>query len=237
MEVARLGTGDLRFEVARHDSLTLQYPSGSQVQVLDRKAWVRLLLTSTDGITIVLDSLRASGGLPPDSLRALDGLVWTGGLERGRVGTLRPSRTAALAEQLALPLVTDLLPALPASGVKSGSAWRDSTISAQRVVGAELPMTTITEYRVRDASGRRELEVLGASQLNAKGSSAQFGQAIDIVASGTRQRTWRLAPTGQLAGAEGTDSLTLSLDVPSVGQTVPATQLGRFTATRMPATR
>ena len=237
MEVARLGTGDLRFEVARHDSLTLQYPTGSQMQVLDRTAWVRVLLTSADGITIVLDSLRASGGLPPDSLRALDGLVWTGMLERGRVGALKPSRTAALAEQLALPLVTDLLPALPASGVKGGSAWRDSTVSTQRVVGAELPMTTITEYQVRDASGRRELEVLGASHLSAKGSSAQFGQTIDIVASGTRQRTWRLAPTGQLAGAEGTDSLTLSLDVPSVGQTVPATQLGRFTATRIPAAR
>jgi hypothetical protein len=237
LAVSRLGTGDQRFEVARHDSLTLQYPTGSQMQVLDRTAWVRLLLTSADGITIVLDSLRSSAGLPPDSLRALDGLVWTGTLEGGRVGTLRPSRTATLAEQLALPLVTDLLPALPPGGVQSGSAWRDSTVSAQRVVGAELPMTTITEYQVRVPSGRRELEVLGASQLGAKGSSTQFGQTIDIVASGIRQRTWRLTPTGQVAGAEGSDSLTLSLDVPSVGQTVPATQLGRFTATRMPATR
>ena len=110
-------------------------------------------------------------------------------------------------------------------------------MNAQRIVGADVPMSVATEYQARDAAGRRELEVVGASQLRAKGSSAQFGQTIDIVASGTRQRTWRLSPTGQLAGAEGSDSLTLSLDVPSVGQTVPATQLGRFTATRIPAVR
>lgn len=237
MVVARLGTGDLRFLLARHDSLTLQYPTGSQMQVLNREAWVRLLLTSADGITIVLDSLRTSAGVPLDSLRALDGLVWTGTLERGRVVTLTPSRAAALAEQLALPLVTDLLPALPADGVKGGSAWRDSTVGAQRVAGAQLPMTTVTEYQVREATGLRELEVRGTSQLSAKGTSAQFGQTIDIVASGTRQHLWRLTSTGQLAGTQGSDSLALSLDVPSVGQTVPATQLGRFSATRMPATR
>jgi hypothetical protein len=237
MEVARLGTGDLRFQVTRHDSLSLQYPTGSQMQVLDRTAWVRLLLTSGGGITIVLDSLRSPTGLPVDSLRALDGLVWTGTLERGHVGTLRPSRQAPLGDQLALPLVTDLLPVLPATGARSGATWRDSTMNSQRVVGADLPMSIATEYQARETTGRRELEVLGTSQLRAKGSSAQFGQAIDIEASGTRQRSWRLSPTGQLVGAEGSDSLTLSLDVPSVGQTVPATQLGRFTATRIPAAR
>lgn len=237
LEVARLGPGDLRFQISRHDSLNLQYPTGSQLQVLDRTAWVRMLLTSDNVVTIVLDSLRSPAGLPVDSLRALDGLVWTGTLERGHIGALRASRRAPLGEQLALPLVTDLLPVLPTTGAKSGATWRDSTVNAQRVVGADVPMSIATEYQARDATGRRELEVVGASQLRAKGSSAQFGQTIDIVASGTRQRTWRLSPTGQLAGAEGSDSLTLSLDVPSVGQTVPATQLGRFTATRIPAVR
>jgi hypothetical protein len=238
LEVARLGSGDLRFQVSRHDSLSLQYPTGSQMQVLDRLAWVRLLLTANDGIiTIVLDSLRSPAGLPADSLRALDGLVWTGTMERGRVGALRPSRHAPLGEQLALPLVRDLLPVLPTTGAKSGSTWRDSTTNAQRVVGADLPMSIATEYHARDAAGRPELEVLGASRLSAKGTSAQFGQTIDIAASGTGQRTWRLSPAGQVTGAEGSDSLTLSLDVPSVGQTVPAIQFGRFTATRIPAAR
>ena len=237
LEVARLGTGDLRFQVSRHDSLNLQYPTGSQLQVLDRTAWVRMLLTSDNVVTIVLDSLRSPAGLPADSLRTLDGLVWTGTLERGRVGALRPSRRAPLGEQLALPLVTDLLPVLPTTGARSGATWRDSTMNAQRIVGADLPMSIATEYQARDATGRRELEVVGASQLRAKGASAQFGQTIDIVANGTRQRTWRLSTAGQLTAAEGTDSLMLSLDVPSVGQTVPATQLGRFTATRIPAAR
>ena len=36
LEVARLGPGDLRFQISRHDSLNLQYPTGSQLQVLDR---------------------------------------------------------------------------------------------------------------------------------------------------------------------------------------------------------
>jgi len=237
MEVARLGPGDLRFQVVRHDSLTLQYPTGVQSQVLDRTAWLRVLLTSGDGLTIVLDSLRAPAGVPIDSLRPLDGIVWTGTLEHGRIGPLKPSRQAALAEQLALPLATELLPALPAAGAKSGATWRDSTRTAQRVVGADLPMTAITEYLAQDAAGRKELEIVGRSTLTAKGTSAQFGQPIEIAASGTRKRTWRLTPAGQVTGAEGSDSLTMMLDVPSVGQTVPATQIGRFTATRLPAPR
>jgi hypothetical protein len=203
--------------------------------VLDRTAWLRLLLTSDNAITIVLDSLRSPAGLPLDSLKPLDGMIWNGTLERGHVGTLRPSRKAALAEQLALPLALELLPALPATGARSGGTWRDSTLNAQRVVGTELPMTTVTEYQARDAQGRRELEVSGASRLSAKGSSAQFGQPIDITANGTRQRTWRLTPAGQVTAVEGSDSLAMSLDVPSVGQTVPATQVGRITATRLPA--
>jgi len=237
MEVARLGSGDLRFQVIRHDSLTLQYPTGIQTQVLDRRAWMRVLLTSGDGLTIVLDSLRAPAGIPVDSLRPLDGIVWTGTLDHGRIGALKPSRQAALAEQLALPLATELLPALPAGGARSGATWRDSTRTAQRVVGADLPMTAVTNYLAQDAAGRKELEIVGRSTLAAKGTSAQFGQPIDIAASGTRQRTWRLTPTGQVTGAEGSDSLAMMLDVPSVGQTVPATQISRFSATRLPAAR
>jgi hypothetical protein len=232
--VARLGIGDMRFQVARHDSLTLQYPTGVQTQVLDRTAWVRVLLASDDGLTFVLDSLRAPAGLPPDSLRSLDGLLWSGAIERGHVGTLRPSRKTALADQLALPLVLELLPFLPSTGARSGATWRDSTVKAERIVGAELPLTVVTAYQARDAQGRRELEVLGTSRLAAKGTSAQFGQPIDITANGTRARTWRLGTNGQVTGVEGSDSLAMSLDVPSVGQTVPATQIGRLTATRLP---
>ena len=234
IEVARLAPGDLRFQVTRHDSLTLLYPTGSQSQVLDRTAWLRVLLTSDNAVTIVLDSLRSTGGLSPDSLRALDGLLWNGAIERGRLGALRPSRTSSLAEQLALPLAQELVPALPVTGVKAGATWRDSTTRAQHVVGAELPMTAVTEFTVRDAASRKELELVGAARLAAKGTSAQFGQPIDITASGTRQRTWRLSSTGQLSGVEGSDSLAMALDVPSVGQTVPATQVGRLTATRVP---
>ena len=153
------------------------------------------------------------------------------------MGTLEPSRQAALAEQLALPLVLELLPALPTTGVKTGATWRDSTTSQQRVAGATLPVTAVTSYDAHDAAGKRELEVVGSSRVRGKGTSTTFGQPIDITADGTRQRTWRLTPAGQLTGAEGSDSIGMTLDVPSVGQTVPATQIGRFTATRISPSR
>jgi hypothetical protein len=232
-EVARFGSSDARYRIERRDSLELQYPTGPQAQVVERTAWVRLLVAGGTQVTMVLDSMR-SAVLPLDSLRPLDGTAWSGTLEGGRrVGPLATTRRAPLAEQLALPMLRDLLPSLPEAPARGGSAWRDSTTTVQRLAGAELPVTVVAEYRAAEHAAARELAVTADARVTARGTSTTFGQPIEIAGAGTRQRTWRLSPAGQLLGAEGSDSVALTLDVPAVGQTVPATQRSRFSVTRL----
>ncbi|MCU0619891.1 MAG: hypothetical protein MUC69_00130 [Gemmatimonadales bacterium] len=235
LRVARLASTDARYRLERRDSLLLEYPNGSQAQVLQRTAWIRLLLAAGAGepLTLVLDSLRTTGSLPLDSLRPLDGMVWKGRLSQGRVVDLQPSRQAPLADQLVTPLLVDLLPMMPAAGIAAGDSWRDSTARPERLAGAELPTSVTTSYRASDGAGRVTLDVHADAQVTARGTSTQFGQPIEIVAQGTRHHAWRLSPAGQLEGSTHADTLRLSLDVPSVGQTVPATQVGHTTATRI----
>lgn len=235
LAVARLGSADARYLVVRRDSLVLEYPNGSQVQVLERTAWLRLLLVASgsESVTMVLDSLRSSGSLPRDTLRTLDGMLWRGALQQGRLGPLTASRSAPLADQLVAPLLGDLLPWLPPGGVRAGDSWRDSTARPERLAGAELPTTVVREYRAAEGPARLTLDVSADAQLGARGTSTQFGQPIEIDARGTRHHRWRLTPGGQLEGGEASDTLRLTLDVPSVGQTVPATQVGHTTTTRI----
>ncbi|HEX5633366.1 MAG TPA: hypothetical protein VFX50_09065, partial [Gemmatimonadales bacterium] len=204
---------------------------------VDRTAWVRLLIAGGTQVTVALDSMR-SPSIPADSLRPLDGTVWTGTLEEGRrLGALTSVRRTPLAEQVALPMMRDLLPVLPETGARSGATWWDSTTTPQRLAGAELPVTTVTDYRAAETAGARELAITGDTRVSAKDTSATFGQPIEITASGVRQRTWLLSAGGQLVSAEGSDSVAMTLDVPSVGQTVPATQRTRFVVTRVGAAR
>ena len=51
--------------------------------------------------------------------------------------------------------------------------------------------------------------------------------------AGTRIRTHRLSQAGVIMAVTGRDSLALTFDVPSVGQTVPATQLARVVVERL----
>jgi hypothetical protein len=235
LAVARLGSIDARYRVVRRDSLVLEYPNGSQVQVLERTAWLRLLLVATgsETATVVLDSLRSNGSLPLDTLRTLDGMLWRGSLQQGRLGPLAASRSAPLAEQLVAPLLADLLPSLPGAGARAGDSWRDSTVRAERLAGAELPTTVVREYHAAEGPARLTLDLSADAQLSARGTSTQFGQPIEIDARGTRHHRWRLTPAGQLEGGEASDTLRLTLEVPSVGQTVPATQVGHTTTTRI----
>ena len=235
--VARYTSSDARYTIDRADTITFQYPNGAQTQIVDRSMWIRLIIgpgAPTAPINITLDSIRV-GTVPRDSLISADGLRWTGTLEDGaRLGSLAPSSRHALAEQLVGNSLRDLIATLPPSGARSGMSWTDTTAATEQVAGSEIPVTVV---RVAHAEGQPgtppQILLESASSIVGNGKSQRFGEEIGVALSGSRSRTHRLLAAGQLLSAEGRDSLAILFDLPSVGQTVPATQRGHVSIHRI----
>ncbi len=203
--------------------------------------WIRLIIgpgAGTAPVNITLDSIRV-GNVPRDSLVSADGLHWTGTLENGnRLGPLTPSTQHALAEQLVGNTFRDLVATLPAGGAQAGAAWTDTTTTTEQVAGSEVPVTVIRSARMDGPAGSPPALLLQSSSYVAgDGRSERFGEEIGVTLSGLRQRTHHVSPTGQVLAVEGADSLAISFDLPSVGQTVPATQQGHLSIQRIQGTR
>jgi hypothetical protein len=73
--------------------------------------------------------------------------------------------------------------------------------------------------------------------MSGSGKSERFGEEIGLTISGTRTRSHAFSAGGQVVSAEGRDSLAISFDLPAVGQTVPATQLGHLSIQRIQGSR
>ena len=239
--LARYASSDARYAIDRADTITFQYPNGLQTQVVERSMWIRLIIgpgAATAAINITLDSIRV-GTVPRDSLFSADGLRWTGTLEDGvRLGALTPSSHHALAEQLVGNAFRDLIATLPPGGARAGVSWTDTTSTTEQVAGSEVPVTMIRAARATGQTGTPATVLLeSSSSVTGGGKSQRFGEEIGITLSGTRTRAHRVSAAGQVLEAEGRDSLAISFDLPSVGQTVPATQRGRLSIQRMQGPR
>jgi hypothetical protein len=241
VSVARYTSSDARYIIDRADTITFQYPNGLQTQVVDRQIWVRLIIgpgAATAPVNITLDSIRVTN-VPRDSLLSADGLRWTGTLEDGvRLGALAPSSHHALAEQLVGNALRDLVAALPPGGARAGSGWSDTTRTTEQVAGSEVPVTvTRTVHTVGRAGTPPALVLESSSALAGGGKSQRFGEEIGVTLTGTRTRNHTLSAGGQVLSAEGRDSLAITFDLPSVGQTVPATQRGTLRIERTQGSR
>lgn len=229
MTVARYATGESRYAIERVDTLTFQYPNSVQTQVVQRSAWVRVSIAAGQPalVTLTVDSVRA-GTISRDSLKVADGFRWTGQLVDGRiVDGLTPVRRDALAEGLLSNSLNDILIALPEGGARGGFSWRDTLEVSERVAGADIPTQMVRDVDGRVQGSPPELALESRATLEGKGSASRFGEEMTVTLSGTRTRTHQLTQAGVINGVTGRDSLALSFDVPSVGQTVPATQLAR----------
>jgi hypothetical protein len=237
--VARYTPVDARYVVNRIDTITFQYPNGVQTQIVDRSIWLRVIVgpgTGAAPLVIVLDSVRASL-VPRDSLVASDGLRWTGTIDDGaRLGPLTTTTHHALAEQLIGSTFRDLFATLPPGGARAGSSWTDTTKTSELVAGSDIPVTLArTAHATGSSATPPQLRIESSSVVSGAGKSQRFGEEIGVAVSGSRVRSEQVSSTGQVLGVDGRDSLALSFDLPSVGQTVPATQLGRVTIERIPA--
>ena len=237
--ITYLAIRDVGYQLARHDSITLQLPGGaSQVQIIDRTAFVRLTLArDTSGYlaTIVLDSLQAAvGGVPaaPDSIIPARGTRWTATLTpNGELSALRADRTTTLGDQIGSSLRA-LFPALPPGGARAGMEWTDTTEVPIRADAFDAVERSLTSYHATDSDDPKvkkalKLDSKGTYQRTGKGT--QYDQQMEMTASGSRTGVYYVNPDGTLASARGSDSGDMTITVPAVGQTVPVKQAGTYT--------
>ncbi len=241
MTVAQYATGESRYAVNRADTLTVQYPNSAQTQVVEWSAWVRLSVApgpSPARVVMTLDSVRA-GTLPRDSLVLADGTRWTGSLVDGRrLEGLEPASPGTAGAQLVSGSLAELLTPLPAGGARGGFSWRDTVQVMERVAGAAIPVTAmrdVTADVVQQPAAA--LRIGSRAALDGKGIATRFGGDIGVSLTGSRYRTRLLTQAGQVLSVDGRDSVSLTLDVSSVGQTVPAIQTGHLTIERIAGPR
>jgi hypothetical protein len=236
---------DARYRLEHHDSLNLQYEGGAvQQQVKDRVAFLRVTLAegaAQNGYTVsvALDSLEAveSGQpVPPDSLAAAQGTVWTGTLSpSGQLSALTANRSSTLSDEIG-SRVSLLFPALPPGGVREGMEWTDTT--QRKVVADAFPVTetSIITYKATDTQelGPKQQKAIGlesSGTYSRSGTRVQADQELQMTATGTLKEVHHLGLDGTLVSAEGTDSGEMTISVPALGQTVPVTRASRYAIT------
>lgn len=224
------------YRIERHDSLTLQYPGGAvQQQVRDRIAFVHVTVGAAAGggaypLTIVLDSLQAwENGQPVDSAVAAKGTKWTGTLGAdGALSQLQADHGGTLSDELSGRL-RFLFPRLPATGVRNGMEWADSSeykLVADAFPGAEKQVTTYHATEGGDTDKGIRLESTGT--YTRTGSRQQADQSLEMTATGTRRGVHEFGNGGTIVSAQGNDSGDMTITVPAVGQTVPVKQTGSY---------
>jgi hypothetical protein len=231
------------YRLERHDSLSLQYPGGAtQEQVRDRVAYLHVSVTESAPqvpyqVLIVLDSLQAlENGQPasPDTLAAARGTKWTGSLSStGGLSALTPDRSGTLPDELTGRLRL-LFPALPATGVREGMEWTDTTeyrLTADAFPGSERAVITYHAATEQAPGVRNGITLESAGSYDRTGTRVQGEQELQMAAKGTRRGSHQLGLDGILLSAQGSEAGDMTITVPTVGQTVPVKQSGSYSVT------
>jgi hypothetical protein len=225
------------YAMAWVDSAVMQLPSGQSAQTFDRTMYITAAVQGGAGdsnpVTIVLDSIVAAPNplVPTDSIEAAEGTRWTGTLsERGKLSTLSASRSSAVGEQIG-GMLQILFPTLPEDGARAGASWSDTLVTT-KTAPFEVEERSVVRYTAAEAApGARGLRVTAEAAVTQTGSGQQFGQAMELRATGARRLEYVLEANGRLAGVTGTDSTDMVINVPAVGQSVPVRTVGRVTIT------
>lgn len=227
------------YVLQRYDTVNVQLPNGlPQTQTLSRTVY--LTVASAAGtpmrVSITLDSLVAEG--PGAAMLAVDsarGTHWTGTLSSdGHFSELTSDRTTPVGEQLR-GMLPSLFPVLPAGGAREGATWTDSASSSIRAMAFDVKENArIASRAVADTvriGGRNGLRIESDVAFNRTGGGSQFGQAVEVQATGKRQVTSRLRPDGVVTETSGVESSDMTLTIPAVGQSLPVKQTATFSLT------
>lgn len=227
------------YVLQRYDTVNVQLPNGlPQTQTLSRTVY--LTVASTGGtpmkVSITLDSLVAEG--PGAAMLAVDsarGTHWTGTMSSdGHFSELTSDRTTPVGEQLR-GMLPSLFPVLPAGGAREGATWTDSASSSIRAMAFDVKENArIASRAVTDSvrtGGRTGLRIESDVTFSRTGGGSQFGQAVEVQATGKRQVTSRLRPDGVVTETSGVESSDMTLTIPAVGQSLPVKQTATFSLT------
>lgn len=227
----RSGGGIAHYAFVRHDSVAATMPSGeAQVQLQASTAYVTISWVAADTgtrITGVVDSLVPDSGLtlPFAVIDSVRGSRWTAVRPvTGGLTGLSTTKSSLLGDQFRDQLAL-LFPHLPAEGAHPGARWEDSTQAPARVSAFEATETFhfASEAGTADVSGGLQVQALVTRSAN--GEATQFGQPITLKATGNDTLAYRLSGDGRVLEAWGTRWTSLVVELASIGQTVPVTQV------------
>ncbi len=229
-----------RYRLDSRDSLAMEMPDGSfQRTVTVKSAFLTLGLRSQGSYfaaDIRLDSIVFDRITPlqPMADSARD-TRWVGRMAlTGRFDSLSTAKPTMLGEQVRA-MLNRLVPVLPDSGAAPGERWTDSTSVPYRVMaGFDATEERRAEFRAGkwESSGDTSMLPIQSTMTYAvSGSGSGFGQEIQIEGGGRTRGTHRLSAAGILLRAEVTDSVTMTLTVPAVGQSVPAVVVTTYSLT------
>ncbi len=233
------------YVLRRRDSVSVELPNGlRRTQVLSSAGYFSVATRAGTPmpIAITLDSLTVEGPLAAQSaIDSARGAHWTGSVSAiGVVSGLTAERTSSVAEQFRgmLPLV---FPVLPAGGVREGAAWSNTRDDTMRVLAFNVREHAVDSARATAdtarLAGKPWIAITTAAGFTRIGGGSQFGQAVEVRATGTRHLTSRLRPDGMLGSMDGTESSDMTLTVPAMGQTLPVKQDGTFSVRLLRAAR
>jgi hypothetical protein len=221
------------------DSVQATLPTGeTQIQLFGRTAHLTLSWVGVDSgaqITAVVDSLipdsgQISFGAILDSAR---GSRWTAFRDpSGRLRGIAGGSGSVVSDQVRDQLLM-LFPVIPADGAVPGGTWTDSLR-----LPARLSAFRATES-VRQASRAGQapdgsLSIATVRLRVAADTGTQFGQPINLRATGSDTLTYRVDPAGRVLEVTGVQATDLVVELPSIGQSVPAQERSTLRITLLP---
>lgn len=241
VQYPRSGGGIHRYAFVRRDSVVATMPTGeTQVQLIGRTAYLTLTWVGADTgtrITAQVDSLSADSGLTgfTAALDSARGVRWTA-LRRpdGHLAALSGGRSSLVGDQLRDQLLL-FFPVLPAAGAHDGATWTDSTALPTRVSAFEATETARSASSASTpANGANALDIAVVRIRSASGEGTQFNQPMTVQATGLDSLTYRLSPDGRVIDVIGHRTTDLVVQLPSIGQQVPAHEVSYLRMTLLP---
>ena len=225
-----------RYTYYRRDSVVTHLPNGSDVpQVFGRSLFLTLtILPQTPGtagalhVSIHADSVAFDADASPmmqTPLSDLAGTAWTGTLgPNGAITGLTPDRHSQGADLVGADLPR-ILPTLPPGGARVGDQWTDTVENQFPIQSLQVAETLKTTSTASEGVDAGQLQVTSAGSVVRSGSNG----SLALSGGGTRSASYTLGADGRLLSASGADTLTMSISVKAVGQSVKVELWGRYT--------
>lgn len=233
----KAGGGVARYSLTRHDSLTAAMPTGErQVQLVGRTAFITLAWIAADTgtrVSVSVDSVVGDSGVAfvQAALDSARGTRWSGlRLPNGQLTALTGAPRSQVGDQVRDELQL-LFPVLPPDGARPGETWSATATGPVRLSAFEATETADIASRSGTVGPSDGLEIGVVRSRSASGQGEQFGQPITVRATGSDTLSYRIAPDGRVLSVTGVRSTALVIDLPSIGQSVPANERSAFQMT------